>query len=74
MRRQKEIDAQRKRYRACDRKKHYIDKLHALSMVSKLKEEQGLTQELHPYRCFYCNRWHLTKNKPKEKLDITLTL
>lgn len=52
---------ERRRYKACDRKKRYPSKAEAEAAIVACRHHGS--RDLHCYKCEYCGGWHLT-HKP----------
>lgn len=54
------------KYRMCTSKKIYRTKKKALLFLQKLKHAISIENNLRPYKCFYCKKWHIGHDKDKK--------
>lgn len=47
------------RARSCTGKKRYRSEAEALAMIGIQQVYGEVMREVHPYRCEFCNQWHL---------------
>jgi hypothetical protein len=47
------------RTKSCTGKKKYRSEAEALDMISTQAEYGKKMDDVHPYRCEFCNKWHL---------------
>lgn len=51
--------------KGCKNKRDFLTKASAKAECKRIKKYQG--NKLYPYKCKFCDKWHVSMSKPKDE-------